>query len=77
MWGPTTVTADSKLEVSLVVGKYTQAQTHALVHDARHRLHAGHVPATFTDAYAGLDHGVGHLVEKTDPGHQCLDPAKG
>ena len=25
----------------------------------------------------GLDHGVGHLVEMTDPGHQRLDPAKG
>ena len=22
----------------------------------------------------GLDHGVGHLVEKTDPGHPCRDP---
>ena len=26
--------------------------------------------------FYGLDHGVGHLGEKTDPDQQCLDPMK-
>jgi IS1 family transposase len=47
------VTADSKLVVSLVGGKRTQEQTNALVHDAKRRLRAGHLPTIFTDAYAG------------------------
>jgi len=37
MWDHTAVAADSKLVVSLVVGKRTQEQTHALVKDARGR----------------------------------------
>ena len=45
MWDHTAVAADSKLVVSLVVGKRTQAQTHALVHDVKHRLRPGHLPA--------------------------------
>jgi hypothetical protein len=55
MWDHTAVTADSKLVVRLVVGKRTQEQTNALVHDARRRLRAGHLPAIFTDAYAGYE----------------------
>jgi IS1 family transposase len=55
MWDHTTVTADSKLVVSLVVGKRTQEQTNTLVHDAQRRLRAGHLPAIFTDAYAGYE----------------------
>jgi hypothetical protein len=35
MWDHTAVAADSKLVVSLVVGKRTQEQIHALVKDAR------------------------------------------
>jgi hypothetical protein len=35
------------------MGKQTQVQPHTLVQDARRRLHAGHVPAIFTNAYAG------------------------
>jgi IS1 family transposase len=55
MWDYTAVAADSKLVVSLVVGKRTQEQTHALVHDARGRLRPGHLPAIFTDAYVGYE----------------------
>jgi hypothetical protein len=55
LWDHTAVTADSKLVVSLVVGKRTQEQTNALVHDAKRRLRAGHLPAIFTDAYAGYE----------------------
>ena len=53
MWDHTAVAADSTLVVSLVVGKRTQEQTQTLVKDARSRLRAGHLPAIFTDAYAG------------------------
>lgn len=41
--------------VSLVVGKRTQEQTQRLVHDAKGRLRPGHLPAIFTDAYAGYE----------------------
>ena len=44
--------ADSKLVVSLMVGKRTDEQTLALVHDAHERLRAGHLPAIFTAAFA-------------------------
>ena len=50
MWDHTASAADSKLIMSLVVGKRTQAQTRALVHDAKRRLRPGHLPAIFTDA---------------------------
>lgn len=53
IWDHTAVTADSTLVVSLVGGKRTQEQTTPLVHDAQRRLRAGHLPAIFTDAYAG------------------------
>ena len=52
MWDHTAVAADSKLVVSLVVGKRTQEQTTALVQDAKSRLRPRHLPAIFTDAYA-------------------------
>ena len=55
MWDHTAVTADSKLVVSLVVGKRTQEHTNALVHDAKRRLRPGHLPAIFTDAYTGYE----------------------
>ena len=55
MWDHTAVTADSKLVVSLVVGKRTQEQTNTLVHDAKTRLRPRHLPAIFTDAYAGYE----------------------
>ena len=55
MWDHTAVAADSKLVVSLVAGKRTQEQTNALVQDAKSRLRPGHLPAIFTDAYAGYE----------------------
>jgi IS1 family transposase len=53
MWDHTAMTAESKLIVSLVVGKRTHEQTRALVHDTKQRLRPGHLPAICTDAYAG------------------------
>jgi hypothetical protein len=43
---------------STAVGKRTQAQTDALVHDARRRLRAGHFLAIFTYAYAGYESAI-------------------
>ena len=57
-WDHTAVTADSKLVVSLVVGKRTCEQTKSLVYDATRRLHAGHLPAIFTDAYEGYESAI-------------------
>ena len=62
--------ADSKLVVSLRVGKRTYDQTLAVVQDASTRLRAGHLPAMFTDAFASDESA---LVEVF--GHR--DPAKG
>jgi hypothetical protein len=53
LWDHTAVAAASTLVVRLVVGKRTPAQTRAVVHDGRRRLRPGHVPAIFTEAYAG------------------------
>jgi IS1 family transposase len=58
VWDHTAVTADSKLVVSLVVGKRTQEQTRALVHDAKRRLRPGHLPAIFPDAYEGYESAI-------------------
>jgi hypothetical protein len=49
------VAADSKLVVSLRVGKRTYDQTLAVVQDAHDRLRAGHLPAIFTDAFASYE----------------------
>jgi hypothetical protein len=49
------VAADSKLVVSLIVGKRTYEQTLALVQDAHARLRPGHLPAIFTDAFASYE----------------------
>ena len=58
MWDHTAIVADSKLVVSLIVGKRTQAQTRALVHDAKKRLRPGHLPVIFTDAYEGYESAI-------------------
>jgi len=58
MWDHTAVTAASKLVVSLGVGKRTHEQPRALVHDAQRRLHSGHLPAIFTDAYEGYESAI-------------------
>jgi hypothetical protein len=58
MWDHIAVTAESKLVVSLVVGKRTQEPTTALVHDAKRRLRSGHLPAIFIDAYEGYESAI-------------------
>ena len=50
-WDHTAIAPDSKLIVSLVVGKRTQEQTQALVNDTQSRLQKGHLPALFSDGY--------------------------
>jgi IS1 family transposase/transposase-like protein len=54
-WDHTAIAPDSKLIVSLVVGKRTQEQTQALVSDAQSRLRKGHLPALFSDGYEGYE----------------------
>ena len=49
------MTADSKLMVSLVVGKRTKDQTNELVKDAQSRLRAGHLPVLLSDGYEGYE----------------------
>ena len=55
LWDHTAVAADSKLVVSLIVGKRTDEQTLRLVQDVKNRLRRGHLPAMFTDAYASYE----------------------
>src|SRR5918997_359434 len=52
-WDHTANAPDSKLMVSLVVGKRTQEQTQALVRDTQSRLQKGHLPVLFSDGYEG------------------------
>jgi IS1 family transposase/transposase-like protein len=54
-WDHTAMAPDSKLIVSLVVGKRTQEQTQALVSDTQGRLPKGHLPALFSDGYEGYE----------------------
>jgi transposase-like protein len=54
-WDHTAIAPDSKLIVSLVVGKRTKEQTQALVSDAQSRLQKGHLPALFSDGYEGYE----------------------
>jgi len=58
MWDHTAIAADSKLLVSLVVGKRTHEQTTALIRDTKQRLRPGHLPAIFTDAYDGYESAI-------------------
>src|ERR687894_599151 len=50
-WDHTAIAPDSKLIVSLVVGKRRQEQTQELVNDTQSRLQKGHLPALFSDGY--------------------------
>ena len=50
-WDHTAIAPESKLIVSLVVGKRTQEQTQELVNDTPSRLQKGHLPALFSDGY--------------------------
>jgi IS1 family transposase len=54
-WDHTAIAPDSKLIVSLVVGKRTQEQTQELVSDTQSRLRKGHLPALFSDGYEGYE----------------------
>lgn len=54
-WDHTAIAPDSKLIVSLVVGKRTQEQTRALVSDTPSRLRKGHLSVLFSDGYEGYE----------------------
>ena len=54
-WDHTAIAPDSKLIVSLVVGKRTKDQTQELVSDTQSRLQKGHLPALFSDGYEGYE----------------------
>ena len=54
-WDHTAIAPDSKLIVSLVVGKRTKDQTQDLVNDTQSRLQKGHLPALFSDGYEGYE----------------------
>ena len=54
-WDHTAIVPDSKLIVSLVVGKRTKDQTQELVSDTQSRLQKGHLPALFSDGYEGYE----------------------
>ena len=80
LWDHTAIAPDSKLIVSLVVGKRTQEQTQELVSDAQSRLRKGHLPALFSDGYEGYEpaileaFGRRYAVPKTDSrGRPSLD----
>jgi hypothetical protein len=49
---------ESKLIVSLVVGKRTQEQTQALVRDTQSRLRKGHLPVLFSDGDEGYESSI-------------------
>ena len=54
-WDHTAIAPDSKLIVSLVVGKRTKEQTQKLVHETQSRLQRGHLPVLFSDGYEGYE----------------------
>ena len=54
-WDHTAIAPESKLIVSLVVGKRTKEQTQALVCDTQSRLRKGHLPVLFSDGYEGYE----------------------
>jgi IS1 family transposase len=54
-WDHTAIAPDSKLIVSLVVGKRTKEQTQTLVSDTQARLQKGSLPTWFSDGYEGYE----------------------
>jgi hypothetical protein len=54
-WDHRAIAPDSKLIVSLVVGKRTKEQTQELVSDTQSRLRKGHLPALFSDGYESYE----------------------
>jgi IS1 family transposase/transposase-like protein len=71
-WDHTAITPDSKLIVSLVVGKRTKDQTQELVSDTQSRLHKGHLPVLFSDGYEGYEPSIlesfGHRYQAPQSG---------
>ena len=57
-WDHTAITPDSKLIVSLVVGKRTKEQSQELVSDTQSRLCKGHLPTLFSDGYEGYESSI-------------------
>jgi IS1 family transposase len=66
-WDHTAIAPDSKLIVSLVVGKRTQEQTQELVSDTQSRLRKGHLPALFSDGYEGYEPAILEAVGRRYP----------
>jgi hypothetical protein len=66
-WDHRAVDAESKLVVSLSVGKRTYEHTLALVQDAKERLRKHHVPAIFSDACASYASAVLEVFGRRDP----------
>ena len=54
-WDHRAVAADSKLVISLIVGKRTYEHPLALVQDTKDRLRPGHLPTLFTDALTSYE----------------------
>ena len=61
------MSAESKLVVSLMVGKRTYHKTLALVQDAKDRLRKNHLPAIFTDAFASYESALLEVFGKRYP----------
>jgi hypothetical protein len=61
------VAADSKLVVSLRVGKRTYEQTRAVGQEAHARLRAGHLPAIVPDAFASDESALLEVCGRRDP----------
>jgi hypothetical protein len=74
MGDQTALAADSKLMVSLVVGKRPQEQTQTFVNDTKSRLRRGHVPAVCTETYAGEESAL--LERIFPPNLKCETPVK-
>jgi IS1 family transposase len=66
-WDHTAVTADSKLMVSVVVGKRTKDQTNELVKDAQSRLRSGPLPLLLSDGYEGYEPAILHAFGRRYP----------
>jgi IS1 family transposase len=69
-WDHRAVAADSKLVVSLIVGKRTYEHTLDLVQDAKDRLRNGHLPVIFTDAFASYESALLEVFGRRYPARQ-------
>lgn len=71
LWDHTAVAADSKLMVSLVVGKRTKPQTQQRMRDTQKRLRKGHLPALFSDGYEGYEGAILEAFGRRYPAPQA------